>query len=327
VLKAEGLKKRYGDKRVLDGVDLLVRRGERVAIIGENGIGKSTLLKIAMGEVEADAGRVEWGYETHRGYFSQDHSEVEKGSKQSVEAWLWQFIPGEVIGVVRGNLGMVLFSGDDVKKSVGSLSGGESARLVFCKLSVTKPNVLILDEPTNHLDLEAIEALVEGLKAYDGTLIFVSHDRWFVSQLANRILEISPKGINDFPGTYEEYLERLGDDHLDAEAVLRMRREQKKKAAAAARDGNGAGSVDDKQRQKLQKDLTKKRDEVTSAVEKAESRIHAINELFCDPTFFDRTAAGEVKKLENEQKALSSRVEELMGQWERLEEQLSELGA
>jgi ABC-type multidrug transport system ATPase subunit len=279
-----------------------------------------------MGEVDADAGRVEWGYETHRGYFSQDHSEVEKGSKQSVEAWLWQYVPGEPIGFVRGNLGMVLFSGDDVKKTVGSLSGGEAARLVFCKLSVTKPNVLILDEPTNHLDLEAIETLVEALKAYDGTLIFVSHDRWFVSQLANRILEISPRGINDFPGTYEEYLERLGDDHLDADAVLRMRREQKKKAAATAK-GDGAPSVDDKQRQKLQKDLTRKRDEVTTAVEKAESRIHAINELFCDPTFFDRTSSGDVKKLENEQKTLSTRVEELMGEWEKLEEQIGQLGA
>src|SRR6185436_20106600 len=326
VLEVEGVAKSYGDKQVLKDVSLQIQRGDRLAVIGPNGIGKSTLLKIAMGEVEADAGRIEWGYETHRGYFSQDHSEVEKGSKQSVEAWLWEYVPGEPIGFVRGNLGMVLFSGDDVKKTTGSLSGGEAARLVFCKLSVTKPNVLILDEPTNHLDLEAIEALVEGLRAYDGTLVFVSHDRWFVSQLANRILEISPKGINDFPGTYEEYLERLGDDHLDADAVLRMRREQKKKAAAAAK-GDGAPSGDDRQRQKLQKDLTKKRDEVTTAVEKAESRIHDINELFCDPTFFDRAAPGEVKKLENEQKTLSTRVEELMGEWEKLEEQLGGLGA
>src|SRR5947199_8662355 len=105
---------------------------------------------------------------------------------------------------------MVLFSGDDVKKPIGSLSGGEAARLVFCKLSVTKPNVLILDEPTNHLDLEAIEALVEGLKAYDGTLIFVSHDRWFVPQLPDRSFETSPKGIKDFRGPHEGYRKRLG---------------------------------------------------------------------------------------------------------------------
>jgi ABC-type multidrug transport system ATPase subunit len=221
---------------------------------------------------------------------------------------------------------MVLFSGDDVKKPTGSLSGGEAARLVFCKLSVTRPNVLILDEPTNHLDLEAIEALVEGLKKYDGTLIFVSHDRWFVSQLATRIFEISPKGYNDFVGTYDEYLERLGDDHLDAEAVLRMRREQKKKAAAAAAREEAADPAEARRRQNRQKELARKRDQTTAAVEQAESRVHAINELFCDPTFFDRTSREQVKKLENEQKTLSAKVEELMAEWEKIESELSELG-
>ncbi|HEX6901188.1 MAG TPA: ATP-binding cassette domain-containing protein [Thermoanaerobaculia bacterium] len=328
-LEMEGISKSYGDKQVLKDVTFKVERGDRVAIIGPNGIGKSTLLKIAMGETEADTGKTEWGYETYKGYFSQDHHEIPKGSKQSVEAWLWQFVPTEVIGFVRGNLGMVLFSGDDVKKHVGSLSGGEAARLVFCKLSVTKPNVLILDEPTNHLDLEAIEALVEGLKAYDGTLIFVSHDRWFVSQLANRIFEISPKGINDFKGTYEEYLERLGDDHLDAEAVLRMRREQKKKAAAVAAEVAKAEAdpAEMRRRQQRQKELRKRLDLVTAEVENAESRVNAINEMFCDPTFFDRNSRDHVKKLEDEQKKLSGKVDELMAEWERIETELAELGA
>ncbi len=325
-LEIEGISKSYGDKHVLKDVSLKVERGDRVAIIGPNGIGKSTLLKIAVGDVEADAGRIEWGYETYPGYFSQDHNEVPKGSKQTVEAWLWEFVPGEPIGFVRGNLGMVLFSGDDVKKTVGSLSGGEAARLVFAKLSVTKPNVLILDEPTNHLDLEAIEALVEALKSYDGTLIFVSHDRWFVSQLANRIFEISPKGINDFRGTYDEYLERLGDDHLDAEAVLRMKREQKKKAAAAGSAPAVADPAEERRRQQRQKELTKKLDQVTASVEKAEARVNAINELFCDPTFFDRTSREQVKKLEAEQKTLSGKVEELMAEWERIETERGALG-
>jgi ATPase subunit of ABC transporter with duplicated ATPase domains len=325
-LEIEGISKSYGDNQVLRDVSLRVERGDRVAIIGPNGIGKSTLLKIAVGEVEPDAGRIEWGYETYPGYFSQDHNEVPKGSKQTVEAWLWEAVPGQPIGFVRGNLGMVLFSGDDVKKPLGGLSGGEAARLVFCKLSVTKPNVLILDEPTNHLDLEAIEALVEGLREYDGTLIFVSHDRWFVQQLANRILEISPKGIQDFRGTYEEYLERLGDDHLDADAVLRMKREQKKKAAATATAKSNGTAPDDKQRQRLLKDLTKRRDELTATVEQSENRVHAINEMFCDPTFFDRTSREQVKKLEGEQKTLSEKVEKLMGEWEKIEEQIAELG-
>ncbi len=335
VLAIEGVSKSYGTKQVLNDVSLKVQRGDKIAIIGPNGIGKSTLLKIVMNETDADAGKIDWGYETHPGYFSQDHHELAGAGKQSVEAWLWEAVPAEPIGFIRGNLGMVLFSGDDVKKTCQSLSGGEAARLVFCKLSVTKPNVLILDEPTNHLDLEAIDALVEGLKAYDGTLIFVSHDRWFVSQLATRIFEISPRGIQDFPGTYDEYLERLGDDHLDGEAVLRQHRAQQKREKAK---GNGAGGVggnggngakapvDDRERQRRQKDLAKRRDQLTVDVEKAESRIHEINELFCDPTFFDKTSRDKVKKLEEEQKRLSTQVTGLMGEWEGIESQLSELG-
>ncbi len=320
-LEITGVSKAYAGKPVLSDVSLTVQRGDRLAIIGPNGIGKSTLLKIAMGEVEADAGKIDWGYETHRGYFSQEHTEIKAGGKQSVEAWLWESVPTEPIGFVRGNLGQVLFSGDDVKKQVGSLSGGEAARLVFCRLSVTKPNVLILDEPTNHLDLEAIEALVEGLKAYDGTLIFVSHDRWFVSQLANRVLEISPRGIQDFPGTYEEYLERLGDDHLDAEAVLRMRREQKKKSAARA----AAPALDDRERRQRRRDLGRRRDDITTAVEQAEARVHTINEMFCDPTFFDRTSRDQVRKLEDEQKRLNAKVVELMATWEEIETEMASL--
>ncbi len=335
VLAIEGISKAYGTKKVLNNVSLKVQRGDKIAIIGPNGIGKSTLLKIVMNEIDADAGKSEWGYEAHPGYFSQDHHELAGAGKQSVEAWLWEAVPTEPIGFIRGNLGMVLFSGDDVKKPCQSLSGGEAARLVFCKLSVTKPNVLILDEPTNHLDLEAIDALVEGLKTYDGTLIFVSHDRWFVSQLATRIFEISPKGIQDFPGTYDEYLDRLGDDHLDGEAVLRQHRAQQKREKAK---GNGAGGnggaganggapVDDRERQRQQKKLSERRDQVTVAVEKAEARIHEINELFCDPTFFDRTSRDKVKKLEEEQKKLSTQVAGLMGEWEGIESQLAGLGA
>jgi ATPase subunit of ABC transporter with duplicated ATPase domains len=339
VLAIEGVSKSYGSKQVLNDVSLKVQRGDKIAIIGPNGIGKSTLLKIVMGETDADAGTSEWGYEARPGYFSQDHHELAGAGKQSVEAWLWEAVPTEPIGFIRGNLGMVLFSGDDVKKACQSLSGGEAARLVFCKLSVTKPNVLILDEPTNHLDLEAIDALVEGLKAYDGTLIFVSHDRWFVSQLATRIFEISPKGIQDFPGTYDEYLERLGDDHLDGEAVLRQHRAQQKREKAkgngdgangsggnGGNGGSGGPALDDRERQRQQKKLSDRRDQVTVQVEKAEARIHEINELFCDPTFFDRTSRDKVKKLEEEQKKLSTQVTGLMGEWEGIESQLAGLG-
>jgi ATPase subunit of ABC transporter with duplicated ATPase domains len=267
VLKVEKVAKAYGKKQVLEGIDLQVRRGDRMAIIGPNGIGKSTLLKIAMREVEADRGSAEWGYETWPGYFAQDHHEVIKAGEQTVEAWLWDVCPREPIGFVRGKLGMVLFTGDDADKKVSSLSGGEAARLVFARLSVEKPNVLVLDEPTNHLDIEAIEALVEALVKYDGTLIFVSHDRWFVQQLANRIVEITPDGLRDFEGTYEEYLERLGDDHLDADAVLLKAKREKKAAKERAVVRETRSDADT---QKIKKQLQTKRDKLTAEIEKAE---------------------------------------------------------
>ncbi len=328
VLAIKGLAKAYGDNKVLDGVALTLRRGDRMAILGPNGIGKSTLLKIAAGVVPADAGKVEWGYEARPGYFAQDHREqLGADSRQTVEANLWETCPGEPIGFVRAQLGAVLFSGDDVDKQLRSLSGGEAARLLFARLAVERPNVMLLDEPTNHLDLEAIEALVEGLRAYDGTLVFVSHDRWFVSRLATRILELTPAGINDYQGTYEEYLEACGDDHLDTEAVLDKARREKRRQKAAARrtaSGDGAGAGGDEDRKRI-RDLTARRDRLTAEIDRTEARIGEINETFCDPTYFDRASPKEAGKLEAEQKKLAARVEELMGEWEEVETEIEEL--
>jgi ATPase subunit of ABC transporter with duplicated ATPase domains len=232
VLELHGLTKAYGEKKVLAGVSLVVRRGERVAIIGPNGLGKSTLLRIAVERLAADAGKVKWGHEVRVGYFPQDHREVLEDADATPLGILEAMCPTESPTYVRSQLGRVLFSGGDVTKRVDLLSGGEAARLIFAVLAVQKPNVLVLDEPTNHLDLEAIHALVEGVKAYAGTVIFVSHDRWFVSQLATRIVEITADGLRDFQGTYAEYLGKLGDDHLDGEAVaLKARAERKPESA------------------------------------------------------------------------------------------------
>jgi ABC-type multidrug transport system ATPase subunit len=327
-VEAEGISKRYGSKQVLDNVSLTVQRGDRLAIIGPNGIGKSTLLKILMGKVQQDAGKSEWGYETYPGYFAQDHREQLEDSSETVESWLWRSCPGEGIGFVRGRLGAVLFSGDEVQKKLSNLSGGEAARLVFARLGIEKPNVLVLDEPTNHLDLEAIDALVAGLVKYDGTLIFVSHDRWFVGQLANRILEITPEGIRDFRGTYDEYLERLGDDHLDAgAALLRVKRERQKAQEAA---GGKAASrertpAEDREAQKQARRIAAERDEVTARLEKLEARVHEINEKFCNAGFFDVTSHAEVQRLEAEQKRLAAEIATLMARWEALEQELGAL--
>jgi ATPase subunit of ABC transporter with duplicated ATPase domains len=237
VLEIEAVSKSFGENRVLADISLAVARGEKVAIIGPNGIGKSTLLKIAVGELEADSGSSRWGYEAHVGYFAQNHREQLGDANQSAEAWLGESCPAESIGFVRGHLGAVLFSGDEAEKKLSALSGGEAARLILARHVVEKPNVLVLDEPTNHLDLEAIEALVEGLMAFEGSLVFVSHDRWFVSELATRIVEITPSGINDFSGSYADYLGCCGDDHLDSETLFQAARAERRQAGLAKQKG------------------------------------------------------------------------------------------
>jgi ATPase subunit of ABC transporter with duplicated ATPase domains len=328
VLTIEGVKKAFGDNHVLHGIDLTVRRGDRLAIMGPNGIGKSTLLKICMGELDVDGGDVEWGYETHPGYFAQDHRQQLESAEQTAEAWIWEICSGETIGFVRNQLGRVLFSGDEAKKKLGALSGGEAARLVFCRLAIQRPNVLVLDEPTNHLDLESIEALVAGLEAYEGTLIFVSHDRWFVSQLATRIVEIKADEVLDYRGTYEEYVHYCGDDHLDADTVVLKARREKRAAKKAAKEkaggaGPGSGSRDRLTSKNEVRKLRERRDRIVARVEAAEARVDEINELFCDPRYYEGTPAEEVRALEAEQNALRADIDALTAEWEEAESALA----
>jgi ATPase subunit of ABC transporter with duplicated ATPase domains len=319
VLTIDGVSKAYGDKKVLEGVSLVVRRGERLAIIGPNGLGKSTLLKIATGNLEADRGKVAWGYETKVGYFPQDHAEVLTDPTATPLDVVWSVVPSEATTYVRGQLGRLLFSGDDVTKKVGSLSGGEAARLVFCKIAVGRPNVLVLDEPTNHLDLEAIHALVKALKDFDGTLLFVSHDRAFVQALATRILEVKESGFHDFPGTYEEYLGRQGSDHLDADAVVLRAKKEKKKGDAADKS---VPWDEQKKRNNRKSKLPALRDAALAAVEAAEARKAAILERFCAPGFYEKTPPADILALEAEEKALHLKIAALVADWEALENEL-----
>jgi len=324
VLKISGIRKSYGAKEVLHGVDLEIRRGDRVAIMGPNGIGKSTLLKIVVGRLEADAGDAAWGYEAHPGYFAQDiREEIGAGGKDdTIEEWLWGFCPGKDRGFVRGQLGMMLFSGDDGKKRLSALSGGEAARLAFARLALERPNVLVLDEPTNHLDLESIEALVEGLRAFDGTLILVSHDRWFVGQLATRVVEIEPEGITDYLGTYEEYVHFSGDDHLDADAVVLKAKKEKRKERKAAREGPAVSPPGSgKERRRLEKE----REELMASLERAERRVAEIEETFARPGYYDHTPVDEITALDGERLTLAREIERATEQWDALERALESL--
>ncbi|QEW06724.1 ABC-F family ATPase [Nitrincola iocasae] len=189
-------------------LNLQIEAGERVAIIGPNGIGKTTLLQCMSGNIHPDSGEVKWTDSAEVGYFAQDHTD-DFANPATLMEWMSQWTQGGE-QVIRSALGRMLFSGDEITKSVKVISGGEQGRMLFGKLALLKPNVMLMDEPTNHLDMESIEALNLALENYPGTLIFVSHDREFVSSLATRIVELSATGITDFSGSYDDYLRSQG---------------------------------------------------------------------------------------------------------------------
>ncbi|MBD2797872.1 ABC-F family ATPase [Xenorhabdus sp. 18] len=209
-LELEGLTKGYDKEPLFKNLNLLLEVGEKVAVIGENGIGKTTLLKTLIGEENPTSGTVKWSENSTIGYYAQDHAS-DFDCDMTVFEWMSQWKrEGDDEQAVRGILGRLLFGQDDIKKKVGVLSGGEQGRMLFGKLMMHKPNILVMDEPTNHLDMESIESLNLALELYQGTLIFVSHDRAFVSSLASRILEIKSDKVIDFKGSYDEYLGSQG---------------------------------------------------------------------------------------------------------------------
>ncbi len=205
-LEVEGLSKSYDDVLFKD-LNLMVEVGERIAIIGPNGIGKTTLLQCLTQNIEATSGLIKWSENSAIGYYAQDHAHDFEEDMTLLD-WMKQWgQEGDDEQAIRGILGRLLFSQNDIVKSVKVISGGEQGRMLFGKMMLQKPNILIMDEPTNHLDMESIESVNLALENYEGTLLFVSHDREFVSSLATRIIELTPNGVVDFNGTYDEYLQ------------------------------------------------------------------------------------------------------------------------
>src|SRR5215208_310304 len=212
----EGVTKRYGRRVVHDGLNLLIRRGERWCVMGRNGAGKSTLLKMVAGQVPPDAGAVRLGASLQMGYFAQQSLDV-LDPALTIEEQLQNDFPGESIGTLRNLAGAFQFSGDDADKKIRSLSGGEKTRLVLARMLLNPPNFLVLDEPTNHLDLATKEMLLDSLTNFDGTMLFVSHDREFLRGLSNRVLELGGESGTEaqphlYAGSYVEYVARTGHE-------------------------------------------------------------------------------------------------------------------
>lgn len=222
VVKFTGIRKAFGDNVVYDGLDAQVLRGQRVAIVGLNGAGKTTLLKILAGELEADRGEVTLGHNVVMGYYAQHHADTLEKHNTILEEMM-ELVPDKPQSFVRSVLGNFLFSGDDVEKKIGVLSGGERARVALAKLLLKPANLLVMDEPTNHLDLDSSEALIEALEGYSGTLMFVSHNRSFLDALATHVWDVRDHKVIPYPGNLADYLV-----HLDAEASARAKGEEVK---------------------------------------------------------------------------------------------------
>lgn len=218
VIVAEGLEKSFGDKTVFSGVDLRVNRGDRIALIGKNGAGKTTLLRILAGELEPSAGEVRYGHHVKLGYYAQHHAEILNPNRTVYDTI--NEISRHGHREVRAALGALLFRDEDVEKKIGVLSGGERARVALARLLVDPGNVLLMDEPTNHLDLDSSDRLAEALRGYDGTLLFVSHNRSFIRAIATSIWTVDEGRVSVYPGTFDEYLESF-QARTEAETVLK----------------------------------------------------------------------------------------------------------
>jgi len=211
VVNSKGVNKAYGEHRIYADLDFLVRRRERWCVLGANGAGKSTLLKLVAGADAPDAGAVNIGASVKMGYFAQHAMDLLDGEETIFES-LERSFPQAGQGVLRNLAGCFGFSGDDVEKPCRVLSGGEKARLVMAKMLFDPPNLLVLDEPTNHLDMATKEMLVAALADFEGTMLFVSHDRHFLAALSNRVLELTPEGVHQYGGGYTEYVARTGQE-------------------------------------------------------------------------------------------------------------------
>ncbi|MBI4081847.1 MAG: ABC-F family ATP-binding cassette domain-containing protein [Candidatus Lambdaproteobacteria bacterium] len=324
VLRVKGVGKAFQGRTVLDGVGFELLRGEKLAVVGPNGVGKSTLLRMIAGDLRPDQGALELGYEVHPGYFAQDHQTSLRG-RSTLYDWLYAFAPGAEISAIRGLLGQVLFSGDDALKRVEALSGGEAARLQLAALMLTRPNLLILDEPTNHLDLEGREALQEGLRAYDGTLVFVSHDRHFVSKLADRVLALLPGRAEDFPGSYEDYLAREGTDFLTLSGAVMGR--PPRAEPAPARGDNASAFETRKARKREQAKLKRRVEQLEREIAQLEGQVSGIAARFADPVYLQQTPHARIRQDDQERQAKQRTLEQALAAWELASAELESVGS
>lgn len=316
-LEVKEVSKSYGQQQVLNQVSFEVQRGDHIALIGPNGIGKSTLLKIMMKDLEADQGKVKWKHGADVGYFPQDYHDL-LSPDLDVYSWLSADAEGQAEARLRSLLGSMLFVGDSVKHKISTLSGGEATRLVFTRLILKGGNLLVLDEPTNHLDMEAIETLAQALHDYPGSVICVSHNRYFVKQIANRILELTPEGLNDFRGSYDEYLEQQGTDHLERSLTAARSLEDK-----PAKQEGMLAYEEQKQAQRKLRNLERKLPELEKSCQILENRLVETEQELAE-SYLSGTEAQQ-QNLLRLQIEVQAAIEQAYSDWEQAEAEMEVL--
>ena len=309
VIKVENLKKAFDKYSPLfQNVSFEVKRGEKVAIIGANGVGKSTLFKILLGKVHQTKGEINIGTNVHIGYYDQEQQQLDE--TKTILQEIADAYPTMDNGKIRNVLAAFVFTGDDIYKNISSLSGGEKGRVSLAKIMLSNANLIMLDEPTNHLDMYSKEILEDALNCYEGTVVYISHDRYFINRTAQRILELTPTGVNQYLGDYQYYLEKREE--------IQSQKYEKKIETSQINTTPSEGKVDwikQKQIQSEQRKAAAKINRVEKEIEQTEQKIEQLNVML-------EQASSDFNKAQElfEQKTiLEQSLEELYQKWEELQ--------
>lgn len=301
----------YEDNIIAKGIQLAIKKGDSIALVGPNGVGKSTLLKSIIKKLTLLSGNISYGSNVTIGYYDQEQANLT--SNKTVLNELWDDYPLKDEKEIRTVLGNFLFTGDDVLKTVSSLSGGEKARLALSKLLMQRANFLILDEPTNHLDLDSKEVLENALIDYPGTILFVSHDRYFINRLATKVIELSKEGTTEFLGDYDYYIEK----QLELLELKKLKNEGQKLVEDKPNTARQSYQLD-KEAKKLERQRKRRIEEIESTIEQYENELQQKEELLCDPNIYQDHE--KVTEINAEIEKLKTNIDELMSEWAEIEE-------
>jgi ATP-binding cassette, subfamily F, member 3 len=316
VLKVDNLSIGYEENQfIVKNINLRATRQDSIALVGPNGIGKSTLLKGLMNKLPFVSGEIQFGSNVAVGYYDQEQANLT--SNKAVLNELWDDYPTTTEKEIRTVLGNFLFSGDDVLKVVSTLSGGEKARLALAKLMMQKANFLILDEPTNHLDLDSKQVLENALISYPGTLLFVSHDRYFINRVTNKVIELSAEGTTEFLGDYDYYVEKKAE----------MEERKELEAANMAQElsvgkSDKTSYIQDKEQKKLLRQRKRRIEEIEERIAEVEAKLEQNEELLCDPVIYQDHEKSQ--RLNNENQTFQQELSTLMEEWEELQLSIEE---